>query len=149
MGALRSILFSLLIAWAAFSTKAFAEHVICDPLQSVDMNLEIEIDQMTLCDLRDLEVTEMTLRPAVDCGWKRSFPLENGTTLKFCDKADPLSLELQQGVLVTYNTCEGEMVYAFCQIQEDMKGKYPQEMKLHLDPILGQCRIEVLCTQCP
>ena len=91
----------------------------------------------------------MTLRPAVDCGWKQTFPLENGTILSFSDKADPLNLDFQQGLLVTYNTCEGEMVYAFCQIQEDLKGNFPEEMKLHLDPILGQCRIEVLCTQCP
>ena len=149
MGALRSIFFSLLLSCMAFSPQAFAEHVICDPLQEICMTLEIDIDGATLCNLQELGVQEMTLQPAAECGWKRTFPVESGTLLSFSDKADPLSLDFQQGLLVTYTTFEGEMVYAFCQIQEDLKGTFPEEMKLHLDPIFGQCRIEVLCSQCP
>lgn len=126
-----------------------AQPVICDPLQEVCMKMEIAIEEPILASLQEMGITEMTLTPAIDGEWYRTFSIEDKTIVTFADKADPLSLNFEDGVLVTYATCEGNKVYAFCQIQEDLKGEYPAEMRLNLNPILGECNIEVFCTQCP
>ena len=126
-----------------------AQPVICDPLQEVCIKMEIAIEAPILASLQEMGVMEMTLTPAIDGAWSRTFPVENGTIETFSDKADPLSLNFEDGILVTYATCEGDKVYAFCQVQEDLKGQYPAEMRLNLNPILGECNIEVFYTQCP
>ena len=41
-------------------------------------------------------------------------------------------------------------VYAFCKMDGvDLKGEFPKEINLYLSPVLGQCKVEVVCTQCP
>lgn len=129
--------------------EATSEPVICDPLQEICIKMEIAIEEPILANLQEMGIMEMTLTPAIDGAWSRTFPVENGTIDTFSDKADPLSLNFEDGILVTYATCEGNKVYAFCQVQEDLKGQYPAEMRLNLNPILGECNIEVFYTQCP
>lgn len=158
---------SLLISGCVLQTSGFAEPVtcseseatpepvfsaqpvICDPLQEICIKMEIAIEEPILASLQEMGVTEMTLTPAIDGAWSRKFPVENGMIETFVDKADPLSLNFEDGILVTYATCEGNKVYAFCQVQEDLKGEFPSEMRLNLNPILGECNIEVFYTQCP
>jgi hypothetical protein len=125
------------------------EPVICDPMQAIAVNVEIVIPEPIMMELNRRGIHQMSLIPAVDLNWTRTFPVQNGARLSLVDNADPLSINLQQGLLVTYKTCLGDIVYAYCQMTNDcLKGEYPKEVRLHLTPVLGQCEIEVLCTQC-
>jgi hypothetical protein len=125
------------------------EPVICDPMQSIAVNVEVAIPDPVLMDLQKRGIQQMSLTPAVDQSWIRTFPVQNGARLTLMDMADPLSIDMQEGLLVTYNTCVGDIVYAYCRMTNDcLKGEYPKEVILHLTPAFRQCEIEVLCTQC-
>ncbi|OJW50146.1 MAG: hypothetical protein BGO67_02115 [Alphaproteobacteria bacterium 41-28] len=125
------------------------EPVICDPMQAIAVNLEIVIPNPVLEDLRKRGIQQLSLTPAVNFGWRKTFPVQSGARLTLVDNADPLTIDMQEGLLVTYKTCLGDIVYAYCQMtNECLKGEYPKDVRLHLTPALGQCEIEVLCTQC-
>ena len=125
------------------------EPVICDPMQAIAVNLEIVIPNPVLEDLRNRGIQQLALTPAVNVGWRKTFPVQSGARLTLVDNADPLTIDMQEGLLVTYKTCLGDIVYAYCQMtNECLKGEYPKDVRLHLTPALGQCEIEVLCTQC-
>lgn len=126
------------------------EPVICDPLQTIVVKVEVVIEDPILMDLQKRGIQELYLTPAEDFCWEKPFPVINGTTLTLVDTADPLSLDLQDGLLVTYKSCDNNIIYAYCQMPPDcLKGEYPQNVRLHLNPAIKQCEIEVLCTQCP
>lgn len=142
------VCFSFIFSLGHFS-QGFAEPVICDPMQSIDINMEIVINDAVMAELTESGVQELSLTPALDFAWTQDFPAVNGTKLTLTDNADPLSINLQDGLLVTYKSCEGDIIYAYCQTTEDLKGEFPKDVKLHLNPALKQCKIEVICTQCP
>ncbi len=126
-----------------------AEPVICDPMQAIAVNVEVVIENPVLMDLQKRGIQQMSLTPAVNLCWTKAFPVVNGAKLTLIDTADPLSLSMQEGLLVTYKTCEGDIVYAYCQMpNECLKGEYPRDVRLHLTPVLRQCEVEVLCMQC-
>lgn len=131
-------------------TKGASEPVICDPMQAINVDVEVVIEDESALELRAEGIQELFLTPVGDFSWKKGFPLENGAKFRLQNTSDLLTLNMQDGLLVTYNTCDGEMVYAYCQAaEEDLKGQFPKDVRLHLSPILGNCRIEILCTQCP
>lgn len=126
------------------------EPVICDPLQTIVVKVEVVIEDPILMDLQTRGIQELYLTPAEDFCWEKAFPVENGATLTLMDMADPLSLDMQDGLIVSYKTCDANIIYAYCQMpSECLKGAYPQNVRLRLNPALKQCKIEVLCTQCP
>jgi len=125
------------------------EPVICDPMQAIDVSMEVIINDSIMADLQETGIQEFSLTPAENFSWTETFPAINGAQIKLTDTADPLSIAMQEGLLVTYNSCEGSIVYAYCQLTDDLKGAFPKDVKLHLNPALKQCKIEVLCTQCP
>jgi hypothetical protein len=125
------------------------EPVICDPMQAIAVNLEVAITNPVLEDLGKRGIQRLSLTPAVNLGWTKAFPAHNGARLTLVDNADPLTIDMQEGLLVTYKTCLGDIVYAYCQLTNPcLKGEYPKDVRLHLTPALGRCEIEVLCTQC-
>lgn len=145
-----AFVFFLIFFSMALSSKGVAEPVICDPMQAIAVQMEISIEDDILADLQESGIQELSLTPAADFTWTEAFPVEDGAKLTLIDTADPLSLSLQDGLLVTYKSCEDDIVYAYCQLpREELKGTYPKDVRLHLTPALNQCTIEVLCTQCP
>ncbi|HUX80412.1 MAG TPA: hypothetical protein VMW10_11830 [Alphaproteobacteria bacterium] len=130
-----------------------AEPVICDPMQAIAATMEIDIPPPVLMDLKKRGIEELSITPVMDFCWTKTLPVENGAKLTLVDNADPLTVGMNEGYVVTYKTgagpCAGQIVYAFCKMSNDcLKGEYPKNVKLHLTPVLGQCEIEVLCTQC-
>jgi hypothetical protein len=140
----------LIVCSISKQQEGACEPVICDPMQAISVNMEVVFENESMLDLKEEGIQMLSLTPAADFSWKKEFSLENGTTLKLQNTADLITLNMQDGLLVTYNTCDGEMLYAYCQVsEEDLKGQFPKDVRLHLSPILHQCHIEVLSTQCP
>lgn len=126
-----------------------AEPVICDPMQAIAVTLDIAIQVPVLMDLKKRGIQQMSLTPVTDFSWVKTFPVENGARVILVDNADPLTVGLSEGLIVTYKTCAGDIVYTFCKMPDDcLKGEYPKNVRLHLNPALRACVIEVLCTQC-
>ncbi len=145
-----TFVYFLIFVSLALPKESAAEPVICDPMQAIAIQMEVSIKNDVFTDLQELGIQEMSLTPAADFSWTEVFPVKDGAKLTLIDKADPLSLSLQDGLLVTYKSCEDDIVYAYCQLpREELKGTYPKDVKLHLTPALNQCTIEVVCTQCP
>ncbi len=145
------ILCSLALVFVNFYQAAGAEPIMCDLSQKIPVNIDIIIEDPVLQDLQKRGVEKLTITPTPDFFWGKSFPLESEPTISFYDEADVLTLAFENGLLVTYSKgCGKDVVYAYCQMDGvDLKGEFPKDVKLHLSPILGQCRIEVCSTQCP
>lgn len=141
----------VVFCWAAQQTDCRAEAIMCDPNEKIPVTVNVMVDDQTLGDLQERGVQELTLIPASDFFWTKSFPLESETAITLYDEADPLTLSFQEGLLVTYpKGCDEDFVYAFCHMDGvDLKGEFPKEVNLYLSPALGKCTIEVVCTQCP
>lgn len=129
--------------------KRAAATVICDPMQEIAINMDIHIDDMVMKNLNASGIHMLSLKSIVGLPWSKEIPVKCQHKITFTGKSDPLSLSLQKGLLVTYKTCNGEIVYAFCQMDQDLEGEYPKDVNLCISPALGKCRIKVLCTQCP
>ncbi|MBS0271526.1 MAG: hypothetical protein JSR85_02630 [Proteobacteria bacterium] len=139
-----------IICSISMQNKGICEPVICDPLQAINVNVEVVFEDESVLGLKEEGVQTLSLIPSADFSWRKDFPLENGTTFRLQNTADLITLNMQDGLLVTYKTCEGETIYAYCQLpDEQLKGQFPKDVRLHLSPILHQCCIEVLSTQCP
>ncbi len=124
--------------------------IICDPMQAIVVNMRVSMEDPLLQDLQRRGIQELSLTPAGDSSWVKTFPLENGVILTLEDTADPLALDMREGLLVTYKSCEDDIIYAYCQIPpDDLKGRFPKDVVLHLNPVLNKCNIEIICTQCP
>lgn len=136
---------------AAQQRDCRADVIMCDPNEKIAVDVNVIIDDQTFEDLQQRGAYELTLLPSSDFFWKKSFPAQSETTITLYDEADPLTLSFQEGLLVTYpKGCDENWVYAFCQLDGvDLKGEFPKEVNLYLNPALGKCTIEVLCTQCP
>lgn len=130
-------------------SKGLAAPVICDPMQAIDINMEILIDDAVMKNLNESGITTLSLKSVLGSPWSEEIPVEKRTELKLSDTADPISLTLQKGLLVTYKSCEGDIIYAFCQMDQDLNGEYPKDVRLCLSPALAKCKIKVLSTQCP
>lgn len=141
----------VVFCWAAQQTDCRAEAIMCDPNEKIPVTVNVMVDDQTLDDLQQKGIEELTLIPASDFFWTKSFPLESETAITLYDEADPLTLSFQEGLLVTYpKGCDEDFVYAFCHMDGvDLKGEFPKEVNLYLSPALGKCTIEVVCTQCP
>ena len=51
---------------------------------------------------------------------------------------------------VSRDSISQDFVYAFCHMDGvDLKGEFLTEVNIYLNPALGKCTIEVVCTQCP
>lgn len=135
-----------------FPKPTQADPIMCDPNQKVLLDVNVIVKKDVLKDLQQRGVQKMKLYPATDFFWSKDFTLEEETTITLESEGDPLTLALQEGILVTYSSQCGteDLVYAFCQVDGDnLKGEFPREVNLHLNPALNKCKIEVVCTQCP
>lgn len=124
--------------------------IMCDPNEKIPVTVNVLIDDNTFEDLQQMGAYDLTLVPASDFFWTKSFPAKPDTQIILYDEADPLTLSFQEGLLVTYPQGCDNYVYAFCHMDGvDLKGEFPKEVNLYLNPALGKCKIEVVCTQCP
>ncbi len=139
------------LCWAAQQSDCKAEPIICDPNEKIAVDVNVIIDDNTFEDLQQMGAYDLTLLPASDFFWEKTFPARPDTQITLYDEADPLTLSFQEGLLVTYpQGCDENYVYAFCKMDGvDLKGEFPREVNLYLSPALGQCKVEVVCTQCP
>lgn len=144
---------SFIIATLMFGQKLHAEYkaspVICDPMQQVQIKMEVNIESAVMKSLRKANVGTLCMQSIAGVPWKKEFPVEHQTEIILEGKSDPLSISLQKGLLVTYKNCKDDIVFAFCQLDEDLEGEFPKDVKLCLNPAANKCRIKVLCTQCP
>jgi hypothetical protein len=149
MYAQKLFFYCLLFCSIAFPKGGGADPVICDPMQPIRAVVQVAIDNDVLAELQDLGVNELSITPGTYNSWTEKFPAKNGAEVTIVDYGDPLTIDMQEGLLVTYKTCENDIVYAFCQIPEqDLQGQYPETVRLHLNPAFKRCCIEVLTTQC-
>jgi len=128
-----------------------AEPIMCDPSQKILVKMKVSIQEPILMDLEGKGIDKLTITPAKDSFWGKTFPVEDETEICLYDEGDPLTMALQEGLLVTYPVgCDQYKVYAFCQMDSvNLNGELPKEVILYLNPTLDQCRIEVCDTQCP
>jgi hypothetical protein len=143
--------FLCFLVFMSLSQASLAEPIMCDPSQKITVKMKIEIPEPTLNDLQSKGVEELTITPAKDLFWGQKFPVEEETEICLYDVGDPLTMALQEGLLVTYPVgCDQYKIYAFCQMDNVyLDGELPKEVTLYLSPLLDHCRIEVCDTQCP
>lgn len=139
---------SLTLAFG-LSQTAMAAPVICDSMQAINVKLEVVMEDAVLKDLETAGIDTLSLKPALSSNWNEEFPAENGAEITLSDTAGQIVDSMQEGLLVSYKVCEGNVVYAFCKMDHDLQGEFPKSVKLHLNPLLEKCKVEVLCTQCP
>ncbi len=149
MQAIRFFLSFLIFSSMGLCKEGQASSIICDPMQTIAVNVELNIEEDVYADLKQRGIQEVFLTPAIDNCWTKSIPTENGAMVTFVDQADALTIAMQEGILVTYRTCKGDVVYALCQGPQDLLGQFPKDVKLYLDPVYQNCTFEVVCTQCP
>lgn len=144
---------SLLAVALMFGRNLYAEYisapVICDPMQEIKIKMEVSIDEAVMKKLQKANVSTLSMQSIAGFPWHQEFPVEEQTELTLVGKSDPLSLSLQKGLLITYKSCNNDIVYAFCQMDQDLEGQFPKEVRLCINPAVNKCRIKVLCTQCP
>ncbi len=127
---------SFLVITLLFGEKLHAEykasHVICDPMQQIQVKMEINIEQSVMKVLHKANVGMLSMRSIAGFPWKQEFPVEGQSEIILEGKSDPLSISLQKGLLITYKTCKDDIVFAFCQLDEDLEGEFPKDVKLCL-----------------
>ncbi len=141
-------LLSLTLGFGHIQT-ANAVPVICDPMQAIRVNMEVVIEPYILKNLFDSGITQLSIRSVLGTPWVEEVPVTERTMLTLENTSDPLSLSLQKGLLVTYKNCEDDIIYAFCQMNQDLEGEFPKDVRLTINPSIQKCKIETLCTQCP
>lgn len=134
----------------AEETSEASETSLCDPEKEITTNITIGIDAPIIKDLKARGVQELVLTPVMDFSWEKTFSLKNEAVIAVQGVADDITIDMQMGLLVAYKKGEEDLLYAYCQVEnEDLKGEFPEDLKLHLNPALNQCVIEVVKTQCP
>ncbi|MBY0500480.1 MAG: hypothetical protein K2P93_00570 [Alphaproteobacteria bacterium] len=127
-----------------------SETSLCDPEKEITTNITIEVDTPFIKDLKARGVQELVITPVMDFSWEKTFSLKNEAVIAVQGVAEDITIDMQMGLLVAYKKGDEYLLYAYCQVEnEDLKGEFPKELKLHLNPGLNQCVIEVVKTQCP
>jgi hypothetical protein len=150
MGYVHLFAFMLVFLPVALHGEEGPKPSLCDSDQKIPINITTAIESSVLKELKAKGVQELNLMPVMDFAWTKSFPLKEGASVTLKDTADLLTTDVQMGLVVTYKKGEEEILYAYCQVDlEDLKGEFPKDLKIHLSPILHNCKIDVVSTQCP